>query len=308
MSTPRPPLTPPAPSAEPHGGAPAGPARTVVLTGATGFVGRQIHAALAARGHTVRAVLRTGTASRLAAPAQVIETDDLFARDAAFWTEAAAGADTLVHAAWEATPGQYLASPLNLDCVRGSLALARGAAEAGIGHVIGIGTCFEYALPSAHLDVTAPLGPTSLYATAKLGLYHTLAAFFAGTGTPFSWARLFYLYGEGEHPSRLVAHIRARLAAGEVAQLSAGTQVRDFLDVREAGAMVARIVDTRQLGAINICSGVPVTVRQLAERTADALGRRDLLSFGSAPPRPGDPAVVVGVCNLERAESEGPER
>lgn len=278
-----------------------GPARTVLLTGATGFVGRQIHAALVARGHRVRAVVRSGTAARLAAPAQVIETADLFAPDAAFWAGVCAGAQALIHAAWVATPGVYLSSPLNLDCLRGSLALARGAAEAGVGHVIGIGTCFEYALPSAHLDVDAPLGPTTLYATAKLALYQTLAAFFAGTPTTFSWARLFYLHGEGEHPSRLAAYVHARLSGGEVARLSAGTQVRDFLDVREAGAMVARIVDTGQPGAINICSGQPVTVRQLAERIAHALGRGDLLEFGSAPPRPGDPAVVVGVCNLAPA-------
>ncbi|MFH3479164.1 NAD-dependent epimerase/dehydratase family protein [Xanthobacter variabilis] len=276
-------------------------ARRVLLTGATGFVGRQIHRALVARGHRVKAVVRTGTAHRLSAPADVVETADLFAHDASFWASTTAGMDAVIHAAWVATPGLYLASPLNLDCLRGGLALARGAAEAGVGHVIGVGTCFEYALPSDHLSVDAPLGPASLYATAKLALYQTLSAFFAGEaagGTIFSWARLFYLYGEGEDERRLVAYIRARLAAGEVARLSAGTQVRDFLDVAEAGAMVARIVETGQPGAINICSGVPVTVRELAERTARALGRPDLLEFGSAPPRPGDPPVVVGVCNL----------
>lgn len=278
-----------------------GGARTVLLTGATGFVGRQVHKALVARGHRVRAVVRTGTAERLAAPAELVETPDLFAQDMAFWAAAAAGMETVVHAAWVATPGVYLSSPLNLDCIRGSLAMARGAAEAGVAHVIGVGTCFEYALPSERLSVDAPVGPASLYATAKLALYQTLSAFFAGgtpVGTLFSWARLFYLYGEGEDPKRLVAYIRARLAAGEVAQLSAGTQVRDFLDVAEAGAMLARIVETRQAGPINICSGLPITVRQLAERTAQAMGRPDLLEFGSAPPREGDPPVVVGVCNL----------
>lgn len=272
--------------------------RTVLLTGATGFVGRQIHKALVRQGDQVHAVVRTGTAERLACAARIIETPDLFAEDAAFWEKAAQGVDAVIHAAWVATPGQYLASPLNLDCVRGTLALAQGVAAARVPHVVGIGTCFEYALPSEHLTVDAPVGPDTLYATSKLATFQMLEAFFAGTDTTFSWARLFYLYGEGEHPNRLVAHIKAKLAAGEVARLSAGTQVRDFLDVAEAGAMVARIVASRQPGAINVCSGVPVTVRQLAERTADALGRRDLLDFGSAPPRPGDPTVVVGVCNL----------
>ncbi len=274
------------------------PAKTVLLTGATGFVGRQIHRALSENGHSVRVVLRTGTGGRLAAEADIIETEDLFAEEPAFWSKASAGVDAIIHAAWFATPGIYLHAPENLDCVRGSLALARGAASAGVGHVIGIGTCFEYALPSAHLSSDSPLGPTTLYATAKLALLQIVQPFFAGTGTTFSWARLFYLYGEGEHPSRLAAYVRQQIDRGQVARLSSGTQLRDFLDVRAAGAMVAQVVDTGQPGAINICSGRAVTVRQLAERVADAMGRRDLLEFGAAEPRPGDPTAVVGVCNL----------
>ena len=48
-------------------------------------------------------------------------------------------------------------------------------------------------------------------------------------------------------------------------------------------------------GPVNICSGVPVTIRQLAEQIADEYGRRDLLRFGARPDNPADPACVVGV-------------
>ncbi len=105
------------------------PMKTVLLTGATGFVGRAIHRALHGAGFTVRAVVRSGSADRLAAPAASrIETADLFAQDAAWWQEACAGVDTVIHAAWYVTPGRYLTAPENLDCLAGSLALARGAA------------------------------------------------------------------------------------------------------------------------------------------------------------------------------------
>lgn len=282
--------------------------RVVLLTGATGFVGRQIHRHLLAMGHRVRAIVRTGSAGRLidtGPDTDFIETPDVFAQSVAWWATACAGCDTVVHAAWFVVPGQYLTSPANLTCVSGSLALAQGAVEAEVGHFIGIGTCFEYQLPSDHLTVDAPLAPTTLYASAKLSLYQLLGAFFAQMNTSFSWARLFYLYGEGEHASRLVPYVRQRLAEGNMAQLSAGTQVRDFLDVARAGHMIATLVATRQPGAINICSSVPVTVRQLAERMADEIGRRDLLQFGTAPLRPTDPAAVVGVCNLLLVSPDG---
>lgn len=272
----------------------------VLLTGGTGFVGRQVHSSLAARGHKVRLVLRPGSRGRVAIPTadqDVVETNDAFAEDAAWWAEACRGVDAVIHAAWYVEPGRYLDAPENVCCVTGSLSLAQGAAAAGVPHFVGIGTCFEYQLPSDRLDVHAALGPTTLYAASKVALYHMLRAWFAKQGQAFTWCRLFYLHGDGEHPARLVPYIRARLAAGDVAKLSAGTQVRDFLDVAVAGAMIANVVDTGQAGPVNICSGQPITVRALAEKIGSEYGRGDLLQFGTQAPSPFDPAAVVGVCN-----------
>ncbi|MEA3536214.1 NAD(P)-dependent oxidoreductase [Rhizobium sp. CC-YZS058] len=270
----------------------------ILLTGATGFVGRQIHKRLVANGHAVTAILRPNSAGRLAAPvAGSIETPDLFSEPVSWWQAAAEGMSTVIHAAWFVEPGRYLDAPDNLACLAGTLRLAEGAEAAGVDHVIGVGTCFEYRLPGDRLSIDAPTGPTSLYAACKLSSFLTLEAFFASRRTRFSWCRLFYLFGEGEHPRRLVPYLRQQLERGEVAKLSAGTQVRDFLDVAAAGAMIADVVDTGQPGAINICSGEAVTIRQLAERIADDYGRRDLLEFGTAPLNATDPPAVVGHCN-----------
>ena len=273
----------------------------VLLTGATGFVGRAIHRALVRSGHEVRVVLRRGSASRLAHAADIIETDDLFAGNAAWWADACAGSDTVIHAAWYVEHGKYLHAPENAACVSGSLALAQGAAMAGAGHVIGLGTCMEYRLPGERLTVDTPLEPGNFYAACKVSAYHQMREWLAQGDTQFSWCRLFYLHGEDEHPDRIGAYLHRMLRAGEVARLSAGTQLRDFLDVRAAGAMIATVAETGQPGIINICSGRAQSVRAFAETIADHYGRRDLLEFNAQPPRPGDPAAVVGVCNLEKS-------
>jgi dTDP-6-deoxy-L-talose 4-dehydrogenase (NAD+) len=93
----------------------------------------------------------------------------------------------------------------------------------------------------------------------------------------------------------LVPYIRARLSAGEPAELTSGEQVRDFLDVREAGRMIAAHALGGDTGAVNVCSGIPVTVRELALRIADEYGRRDLLKFGARPANLVDPPYVLGV-------------
>ncbi|MCQ2005414.1 NAD-dependent epimerase/dehydratase family protein [Rhizobium sp. NRK18] len=274
----------------------------ILLTGGSGFVGRQIAAALQAQGHDLVLVLRPGSSDRIAgiaASARVIETADLFAESLEWWQDACVDVDVVVHAAWHVVPGQFYSSPINFNCVIGSLRLAQGAVAAGVRHFVGIGTCMEYRLPSEHLEVTAPLEPSTVYSASKLGLFHMLQHYFAATGTAFSWCRLFHLYGEHESSGRLVPYLRKQLGTGEVAKLSAGTQIRDFLDVTEAGRMIARVVESGQQGAINICSGQPVTIRQMAERIADEYGRRDLLEFGTAPPHPADPPAIVGVPNLK---------
>ena len=110
----------------------------------------------------------------------------------------------------------------------------------------------------------------------------------------FAWCRLFYLYGEGEDERRLVPYIRSKLKSGLIAELSVGNQIRDFMDVEEAGQMIADIAKSNLQGAVNVCSEVPITIRQLAEKIADEYGRRDLLKFGARPNDIIDPHCVVG--------------
>jgi dTDP-6-deoxy-L-talose 4-dehydrogenase (NAD+) len=114
----------------------------------------------------------------------------------------------------------------------------------------------------------------------------------------FAWCRLFYLHGEGEDERRLVPYLRKQLARGEPAELSHGTQIRDFLDVVDAARKIATVALGTLQGPLNICSGVPVTVRELALSIAAEYGRPDLLNFGSRPDNLVDPPRVVGVPSL----------
>lgn len=276
--------------------------RKILLTGASGFVGRQIARSLVAAGHRPLLVLRPGAMARTGLDPEavdVVETADLFGESADGWAPHLGDVDAVIHAAWYVEPGKYLDSSENLRCVQGSLALAEAAAEAGVRHFIGVGTCFEYRLPNDHITAEAAVGPVTLYAAAKLALYHMLERRLAGTATDLTWARLFYLYGEGEHPARLYPMLHRKLSAGEPMALSSGDKLRDFLDVAEAGRLIARLADTGQTGPVNVCSGKAVTIRAIAEEIADLYGRRDLLTFGTATVHPRDPMAVVGVPNVK---------
>ncbi len=272
--------------------------RLVLLTGATGFVGTQVLRALAAQGTRVRLVQRGALPTEWQGSPVIesmVTTPDLFAERADWWAQVCAGVDTVVHVAWYAEPGVYLQSPKNLDCLAGTLALAQGAARARVRRFCGVGTCFEYALSAGVLSEDTPLRPSTPYAGAKAAAFQALSTWLPLQQVEFVWCRLFYLYGEGEDDRRLVPYLRKTLAAGEPALLTSGRQIRDFLDVREAGHRVAQAALGGVQGPVNIASGTPVTVRQLAEQIADEFGRRDLLRFGAREDNLVDPPCVVGI-------------
>jgi len=273
-----------------------------LLTGATGFVGRQVLRALDEKGGRVRVVVRDGKQGELATLEgieTVVTTPDLFAENADWWADVCKGIDTVSHVAWYAEPGKYLQSAKNLDCLTGTLHLAKGAAQAKVRRFIGIGTCVEYDLTGGMLSVDTPLRPLTPYAGAKAAAFMALSQWLPQQDVEFAWCRLFYLHGEGEDARRLVPYLRAKLMAREPAELTSGNQIRDFLDVREAGQMIAETALGHQQGPVNICSGVPITVRQLAEQIADEYGRRDLLKFGARPDNLTDSPCVVGVRHKE---------
>jgi nucleoside-diphosphate-sugar epimerase len=271
---------------------------TILLTGATGFVGRQVLRALGECGVLVRAVVRNGSQDRLATLdgiERVVTTPDLFAENADWWAAVCKDIDTIIHVAWYVEPGMYLQSSKNIDCLMGTLQMAKGAVKAKVKRFIGIGTCFEYDLTGGMLAVTTPLRPLTPYAGAKAAAFMVLSQWLPQQGVSFAWCRLFYLHGEGEDVRRLVPYLRAKLSAGEPAELTNGTQIRDFLDVREAGRMIVETALDGVQCTVNICSGIPVAVRQFAEQIADEYGRRDLLKFGARPDNLVDPPCVVGV-------------
>lgn len=269
--------------------------RVILVTGATGFVGRQVLAALESADVRIKLVVRKKRLDSFSNKVDLIETDDLFVESASWWESVCAGVDTIIHVAWYAEPGKYLQSSINLTCLQGTINMVQGAAQAGVRRFVGVGTCFEYDLTGGVLSVQTPLNPLTLYAATKVSAYHTLSNYFSSSHVEFAWCRLFYLYGEGEDTRRLVPYIRERLQHDEEVELTSGKQIRDFLDVEEAGKMISQVALGSVQGPVNICSGEPISVRQLAENIADEYGKRSLLRFGVREDNIVDPPCVVGV-------------
>jgi dTDP-6-deoxy-L-talose 4-dehydrogenase (NAD+) len=224
----------------------------------------------------------------------VITTPDLFSESSLWWEKTCEGVNTLIHSAWYVEPGQYLKSDKNLDCLIGTMNLIKGAATAGIEKFVGIGTCFEYAMSDKPLTVDSPLEPLSPYAAAKAATSRFLSEYLKTKKAVFLWCRLFYLYGENEDARRLFPYIRHQIMNNKAVELTSGNQIRDFLNVKDAAKSIIDAAEENLFGCKNICSGVEISIRELAEGIADEFGRRDLLRFGIRQENLIDPPYVVG--------------
>jgi dTDP-6-deoxy-L-talose 4-dehydrogenase (NAD+) len=272
--------------------------KRILITGASGFVGRQVLKYLTTKDVLVTLVVREGKELLFAnnpVVESIILTKDLFSETDDWWVNVLNRIDTIIHLAWYVEPGKYLDAPQNIDCLIGTLNLAKGATRAGVRRFIGVGTCFEYDLSTGTLTVETRLKPLTPYASAKAALYIALSSWLTEHSIEFSWCRLFYLYGEGEHEHRLAPYVHKQIQNEKIVELTSGKQIRDYLDVSEAGARIAEIALGIQTGSINICSGNPISVREFVEKIADGYGAKHLLKFDAIPDRANDPPFVVGV-------------
>jgi UDP-glucuronate decarboxylase len=202
--------------------------------------------------------------------------------------------DVCAHLAWYGDPKTYLTSHTNLDELSASYAFLVALMEAGCRRFLMTGTCAEYAPGSGRLREDSPVGPATLYAASKLSLQLVSAQLAAEFDARVTWARIFHLYGPFENSQRLVpAVINALLADREFAA-TAGDQVRDYLHVADVASALCGLVDRDVAGIVNVCSGSPVTVREVIETVAGILERADLVRFGQVTNRRWDPPYICG--------------
>ena len=268
----------------------------VLLTGATGFIGRHTLAALSAGGHEVHAVARRRGEEQAGVTwheADLLEGCELVAE---------VEPEILVHLAWYAEHGTFWSSVENLRWVEASLALLRAFVAAGGRRAVMAGTCAEYEWSRAIYSEDATLRPSTLYGAAKHGLHTIAAAYAQQVGLSLAWGRLFFLYGPDEAPGRFVPSLVRALLAAQAAPMSAGAQRRDFLHVTDAGAAFAALAGSELVGAVNLASGEGVTLRELAELIVARTGGAGLLQVGALPNRDGDPASLIADVGRMREE------
>ena len=273
--------------------------RSVLVTGAAGFIGRSTLSRLLALRFEVHATTSEPVGAKVQNGIHWHDVDLLDNHQAAELM-ATVRPTHLLHLAWYTAPGRYRSSEENVRWVRASLFLVEKFLQWGGRRVTIAGTCAEYdPCEGCCKENSTPLRPTDLYSVSKHALHMMLASWSEQMNFSLAWGRVFFLYGPFEHPKRLVASVISSLLNNEFARCTVGDQERDFLHVDDVADGLVALLDSTVNGPVNIASGEAVAVRDVVSALGRLLGREELLGFGALSKPPGEqPTVVADVGRL----------
>ncbi len=278
--------------------------KRVIVTGASGFIGRHALPALRERGFEVHALDLPG-ANRESGDDLFWHAVDLLDPAAVDCTLREISATHLLHFAWYVQHGKFWTAAENLDWVAASLHLIRAFHREGGRRAVVAGSCAEYDWTTATgpcIEEVTPLRPHTLYGTAKDSLRSLLAAYSAAQSIEWAWGRIFLLYGPGEYPARLVPSLIQSLARGERACCRSANLIRDLMHVEDCGRAFAHLVDSSIKGPVNVASGIPVSLAVVSREIATQCRAEDRLDLEDQPCSAEVPAYLVA--NTRRLQSE----
>jgi nucleoside-diphosphate-sugar epimerase len=244
----------------------------ILLTGASGFIGRQILASLVKKGHRVLAIGRKIPV--VAQPGVLWRRVDLEDRAALTSCLSEFRPSLCISSAWFVEPGEFWTSKRNLDWSAATLQLASSFADYGGTRFVGLGSQAEYGDAGEYKEDDCA-APASLYGVAKNETRKILQAFGETNGMSFAWARVFNVFGEGEPAAKLIPSTIRSLLGGDKPKIASPYSVRDFVDVRDVGSAVAALALSPVGGAVNIGTGTGTEIRDIVRRISILIGAEE---------------------------------
>ena len=264
----------------------------VVVTGATGFVGKHLVENLLCNGYKVTVLVRDVGRAIFNANSKNLSVIEFDLEMRGRMLDLPVGG-TLIHCAW-----QDVRNTLSMKHIEehfySNYRFLKNILSFGIRNIIVTGTCYEYGLRCGAVSSYTQTQPNTPYALAKDCLHKALRMLQCENNYNLIWARLFYIYGDDQDPATVISQFDRALEGGEeFFNMSYGEQLFDYLSVKEVASNLTRLLNYRD-GVINVCKGEPVSLRRLLERRMVEKDKSIKLNLGHYEYRRQDSMAIWG--------------
>lgn len=243
----------------------------VLITGATGFVGRHVVKALQNHGHKLALFVRNvDGALNLKNLDTVIIQGDLGDLDAAKNSLRKFEPEVCIHLAWGGIPDfSAKKSKSNLDNSINFLNFI--VKETDCRKVVISGSCFEYGKTKGACKESDNVQTTSFFAWAKQSIYNYASLLCEQSAIDLIWFRIFYVYGPGQRAGSLIPAIIYKFSKAECPDIMSPHNKNDFVYIDDV-AKAFQIAATNKIpsGIYNLGSGISISVYEVC-KTAELL-------------------------------------
>lgn len=279
--------------------------KKVLITGGTGFIGRNVVEQLLQKGYEVHSLVYPPFAPEQKGLVQY--EMNLMDRQAVSQFLKEHNFENLIHLAWYVGKGCQT-SPVNLDWLSASLNLLKEFKNNGGKRALLTGSMSEYDYRYGYMseDLT-PLNNEFIYGKSKASLYKLASEFCAANELDFKWARLFNVYGPNEIQTRLMPSVIASMLKQEDVKVSTCTKYQDYLHVEDIAGGIIALFESDVQGAVNICSGEPIKLRTIVEKIATITNFKKDILWGAIPTYFDEPLVVGNNSKLKNEVKFSPK-
>jgi UDP-glucose 4-epimerase len=252
--------------------------RTVLVTGAAGFIGSALCEKFLSAGYSVIGYDNMSRGRREHVPAAVRLVDGDI-RDAARLAEtiSASSPSCVIHLAAMHFIPDCIARPLETHDVNvtGTRVLLDACRGSSVQRVVFASSGAVYrATDQPCLEDATPLGPLEIYGESKLAGEQLASTFHDETGVGVTILRLFNAIGRRETNPHVVPHIFESLQKSDDIALGNIEPRRDYIDTRDVAEAILAVVDrSRHLQVFNVGTGLTYSVSDIVARLRRILGR-----------------------------------
>jgi nucleoside-diphosphate-sugar epimerase len=261
----------------------------IAVTGATGFVGRNVV------GHLSKTEkLFIGLARPTASKHRSLEPGHILRGNLDSWlrTISTEVPETLILCDWNGVEAKFRDDNSQLENIRRWKEIAELAVSVGVKKIVALGSQAEIGTVQDNIDESVSIEPRSNYGYAKVEALKLLTNITSNSGCELVWARLFSVYGETMSENWFISKLVKAIFEDQALETSALTQIWNLLYIEDCASALFALSEKGTSGIYNVASEKSLRLLDLVDLVCSLMKKESRLKIGAIPFRPDETLLM----------------